>query len=140
MDSMIVFRIGDEHIGVDITSVREVTEIREPVKVPRSPHYILGMVNIRGNILPVISLRRRLGLKGDETDVLLLVVEHKDRIAGLKIDEMYGTKKVLEEHINKRSELLSTKTEKDFFYGVYEAGEKPILLLDLEKVLLKEDK
>jgi purine-binding chemotaxis protein CheW len=140
MEAMIVFRIGDEHIGVDIAQVREVTETQSPVPVPRSPNFLLGLVNIRGEVIPVISLKKRLGFAGDEAGNLLLIVEDGGRLAGVKVDELFGTKKVIDARINRRAELLSTRKEKDFFYGVYEDDGKPILILDLGKVLSKEDK
>jgi purine-binding chemotaxis protein CheW len=140
MEAMIVFRIGDEHIGVDIAYVREVTEALAPVPVPRAPNFLLGLVNIRGEVIPVISLKKRLGFEGDETGDLLLIVEDDGRLAGVKVDELFGTKKVIDARINRRAELLSTRKEKDFFYGVYEDDGKPILILDLGKVLSKEDK
>ena len=140
MEAMIVFRIGDEHIGVDISQVREVTEAQAPVPVPRSPAFLVGLVNIRGEVIPVISLKRRLGLSGEEAGNLLIIVENKGRLAGIKVDELFGTKKVIDTHINRRAEFLSTREEKDFFDGVYEAEGKPILILNLGKVLSKEDK
>jgi purine-binding chemotaxis protein CheW len=140
MEAMIVFRIGDEHIGVDIAQVREVTEALLPVPVPRSPDFLLGLVNIRGEVIPVISLKKRLGFTGDDAGKLLLIVEDEGRLAGVKVDELFGTKKVIDARINRRAELLSTRKEKDFFYGVYEDDGKPILILDLGKVLSKEDK
>ncbi len=140
MESMIVFRVGDEHIGIDIRKVHEVTEIGNPVAVPKSPEFLLGLVNIRGNVIPVLSLKRRLGFSGDEEGNLLLIVEDKGRSAGIKVDELFGTKKTDEAHINRRAELLSTRREKDFFLGVYEGEEKPILILNLEKTISKEDK
>lgn len=140
MEAMIVFKIGDEHIGVDISKVREVTETQNPVVVPKSPEFLLGLVNIRGDVIPVLSLKKRLGFSGDEVGNLLLIVEDNRRVAGIKVDELFGTKKIDEKHINRRAELLSTKKEKDFFLGVYEGEEKPILILDLAKTLSKEDK
>ncbi|OPX18220.1 hypothetical protein BXT86_02355 [candidate division WOR-3 bacterium 4484_100] len=140
MDTIIVFRIGDEHIGIDINKVREVTESTEPVAVPGTPNFLLGLVNVRGEIIPVVSLKKRLGLKGEEQGNVLLIIEEKGRLAGLKVDELFGTKKIKEKEINRRSEFLSTKKEKQFFYGVCETGEKPILILDLVRTLSKEDK
>jgi purine-binding chemotaxis protein CheW len=140
MNAMIVFRIGEEYIGVDITQVREVTEVHKPVMVPKSPDFLLGIVNVRGNVIPVVSLRKRLGLGGDETGNLLLIVEENGRVAGLQVDELFGSKKIVETKINRRAELLATKKEKDFFMGVYEDEEKPVLMLNLGKTLSKEDK
>lgn len=135
MDTLITFNILDELIGLDIKKVREVTELPAVVSVPRAPEFVLGLANIRGEVIPIISLRRRLGLSGDEVCNLSLVVEDDERIAGLRVDKLVGTKKINEKNINKNSELLSTKKEKDFFLGVYETDERPILILNLKRVL-----
>jgi purine-binding chemotaxis protein CheW len=139
MDTIIVFRVGEELIGIDIAKVREVTEVQVPVAVPRAPDFLLGLVNVRGEVVPVLSLRKRLGFGGDELGSVLLVVDHEGRVAGLKVDALLGTRKIVESNIRKDSELLSTKKEKDFFLGVYETDEKPVLILDLSKTLSKED-
>lgn len=139
MDAIILFKVGDELIGVDIRSVREVAEGHQPVPVPKTPDFLIGMVNIRGEVIPVISLHRRLGLSDQNITNKLLIVEDRGRLAAIAVDELMGTRKIGKERINKRSELLSTKKEKKFFLGVYEGDQKPILLLDLEKTLSKED-
>jgi purine-binding chemotaxis protein CheW len=140
METLIVFKIGDEHVGLDITKVREVTEMQNIVPVPRSPEFLLGLVNVRGEVVPVLSLKKRFGLSGQEESNVLLVVEDKERIAGLLVDALLGTKKIDERKMNRNSELISTKKEKDFFLGVFETDEKPILILDLSRTLVKEDK
>jgi len=139
MDILIIFKIAEELIGLDIRKVREVTELPAVVPVPKSPEFLFGLANIRGEVVPIVSLRRRLGISGDELCNLLLVVEEEERIAGLRVDNLVGTRKIDERNINKNSELLSTKKEKDFFLGVYETEEKPILILNLKKVLAKEE-
>jgi purine-binding chemotaxis protein CheW len=140
MDTIITFKIGAEIVGIDISKVREVTEITKPMVVPRTPDFLLGLVNVRGEVVPVISLKKRLGLGGEELGNFLLVIEDGGRVAGLKVDELLGTKKIVESKINLKSELLSTRKEKDFFLGVYETDGKPILILNLSKTLAKEDK
>jgi purine-binding chemotaxis protein CheW len=138
MDTLIIFKIAEESIGLDIKKVREVTELPVTVPVPKAPDFLVGLANIRGEVVPIISLRRRLGISGDELCNLILVVEEENRIAGLRVDSLVGTKKIDEKSINKDSEILSTKKEKNFFLGVYDIEEKPILVLNLDKVLAKE--
>ncbi len=140
MKMMIVFRLGDEHFALDITKVREVTEMQNPVPVPKSPQFVLGLVNIRGNVIPIVSLKRRLGIGGDETGALLLLIEDNGRVAGVKVDELYGTKRVNEKRIKRRKKRISMKKKGDFFHGVYEGEKKPILVLNVEKILSKEDR
>ena len=139
MDSMIVFRIATEHIGVDIVQVREVVESSDLVKVPKSPAFILGLVNIRGNVIPVVSLRKRLGLGGIEGSNTLLITESRGRVAALKVDELFGTKKVDASRISDQTELRTTKDKKELFLGIYEEETKPIHILNLDKILSKED-
>ncbi|MEO0123904.1 MAG: chemotaxis protein CheW [candidate division WOR-3 bacterium] len=138
MDTLIIFKVADESIGLDIKKVREVTELSSYVPVPKAPDFLTGLANIRGEVVPVISLRKRLGIAGDELCNILLVVEEEDRIAGLRIDRLLGTKKIDEKLINRNSELLSTKKDKDFFLGAYETEEKPILILNLPRIFAKE--
>jgi len=140
MKTMIVFRLGDERIALDINKVCEVTEAQSPVPVPKSPQFVLGLINIRGNIIPVLSLKRRLGIEGDETGSLLLIVEDSGRVAAIKVDELYGTKKFSEKHIKRRRKIVSMKKGRDFFHGVYDGEKEPILILDLERTLSKEDR
>ncbi|MEO0094947.1 MAG: chemotaxis protein CheW [candidate division WOR-3 bacterium] len=138
IDTLILFKIADELIGVDITKVREVTELPECIVVPQTPEFLLGIANIRGEVVPILSLRKRLGIQGDEICNMILVVEEEGRTAGLRVDSLIGTKKIDSRLINTTSELLSTKKERDFFLGVYEGDEKPILIINLTKVLARE--
>ncbi len=140
MRTMIVFRLGDERIALDISKVREVTEAQCPVPVPKSPRFVLGLVNIRGNVIPVLSLKKRLGIDGDETGSLLLIVEDSGRVAAIQVDELYGTKKFSEKRIKRRKKIISIRKRRDFFHGVYEGEKQPIFILDLEKTLSKEDR
>ncbi|MCX7994915.1 MAG: chemotaxis protein CheW [candidate division WOR-3 bacterium] len=135
MDTLIIFKIADELIGIDIKMVREVTELPPSVPVPKAPDFVLGLANIRGEVVPIISLRLRLGVGGEEQSNMILVVEEGERIAGLRVDSLLGTKKIDERLINRNPELLSTRKEKDFFIGAYETEEKPVLILNLSRVL-----
>jgi|UniRef100_A0A7V3RGI3 purine-binding chemotaxis protein CheW len=135
MDTLIIFKIVDELIGIDIKKVREVTELADFVPVPKAPEFVLGLTNIRGEVVPILSLRNLFGISGEELSKILLVVEDEERVAGLRVDGLVGTKKIDERLINKNSELLSTKRERDFFLGAYETEEKPILILNLKRVL-----
>ncbi|MEO0185107.1 MAG: chemotaxis protein CheW [candidate division WOR-3 bacterium] len=139
METLIIFKIAEEIVGMDIKKVREVTELPAVVPVPKSPDFLFGLANIRGEIVPVISLRKRFGIGGEELCNLLLVVEDGERIAGLQVDSLLGTKKINERNINTNSDILSTKKKKDFFLGVYETEEKPILILDLNKTLTETE-
>ncbi|MEO0141803.1 MAG: chemotaxis protein CheW [candidate division WOR-3 bacterium] len=138
METLIVFKIAEEKLGLDITKVREVTEIKDLVPVPQAPNFLTGLVNVRGEIVPVLSLKKRFGLEKIEESNVLLVVEDKGRIAGIRVDSLLGTKKIDENKINRSSEIISTKKEKDFFLGVLETEESPILILDLAKILSKK--
>ncbi|MEO0136823.1 MAG: chemotaxis protein CheW [candidate division WOR-3 bacterium] len=139
METLIIFKIGDELVGIDIRKVREVTELPPFVPVPHAPNFILGLANIRGEIVPIISLRQRLGITGEEQSNMILVIEEEERIAGLRVDGLWGTKKIDSHLINRNSELLVTRKERDFFVGAYEGEEKPILILNLSRVIAREE-
>ncbi|KPK73605.1 hypothetical protein AMJ87_01330 [candidate division WOR_3 bacterium SM23_60] len=139
MDALIVFRIGSEHIGIDIKSVREVAEAQDPVAVPQSPDFVKGLVNIRGEVIPVVSLRKRMHMEGDDSGNKLLIVEDGGNIAGLIVDELLGTEKLKKKKLHRRADLLVTRKDRRFFVGLYETSDKPILILDITKALSKEE-
>jgi len=82
------FQVGRETYGVPITSLHEIVRVPEITAVPDAPEYMEGVINLRGKIVSVIDLRKRLGEKkiGSSRRNRILVVEHKNKLAGLIVD------------------------------------------------------
>ncbi|HAA24975.1 MAG TPA: chemotaxis protein CheW [Ruminiclostridium sp.] len=134
------FRVGDEEFGVDIRQVREINKLQEFFKVPTTPPFIEGLINLRGNVLTVFNLRKRLGMPDKDFDEnsKIIVVNYKDFLVGFTVDMVSEIVKVPEEDIENTPPSI-TGFERRFLSGVAKVGEKLILMLDLENVLSPDE-
>ncbi|MBA7542576.1 hypothetical protein ES705_34899 [subsurface metagenome] len=129
------FNIGSEYFGVDIYSVEEVIQMVEITEMPRSPEFVEGIIDIRGKIVPLINLRRMMGLEQKEhnlnNEIIITKVENKE--IGLIVDNVSEISTVQREQIiepDKETVPLAT-----FLFGVADSGGRLMFLLDLVKVL-----
>ncbi|MEK6531035.1 MAG: chemotaxis protein CheW, partial [Deltaproteobacteria bacterium] len=85
---LVTFRLGNEEYSLDILKVQEIIRHMELTRVPRTPEFVDGVINLRGKVIPVLDLRRRFGLqaaeKTSETRIIVVDVEHIT--VGLKVD------------------------------------------------------
>jgi purine-binding chemotaxis protein CheW len=139
MEQILVFQIGPERLAFDAAKIHQVSEPIETVRVPGSPEYITGIVNFRGMVIPVIDLRKRLGLgpAADQSETMMIVAEENERRLGLVVDRVIGLRQIRAQAIEKTAQLLATKFDKEFFTGIVRLPECPVLLLDLKKLLTK---
>lgn len=93
---VIAFRLGNELVGIDIKKVIKITNHLEITPVPKTPDYILGVMNLRGNIVPVVDLKRKLGLAQtrESEDLSVLVVDTVFGEVGLSVDRIEGAVKI----------------------------------------------
>ena len=139
MEQVLIFQIGPEHLAIEAAKIHKISEPMESVRVPSSPDYVLGIVNFRGMVIPVVDLRKRLGVEpaADQTETMVVIVEEDNRKMGLVVDRVIGLRQIRPESIEKHPQLLATKFDKEFFKGIARLPEFPVLLLDLKKLLLK---
>lgn len=90
---LISFEIGGQELCIDIRMVREIRGWTPATHMPQTPDYVLGVINLRGTVMPVIDLRCRLGLGVTEVSSrhVIVVVQHEDRLAGLLVDAVQET-------------------------------------------------
>lgn len=136
----VTFALEGETYGVDVMAVREVLRFQEVAPVPGAPDYVLGIINIRGAVISVISTRRRFGLPQTEADdnSRIMIVEIGSYIIGIVVDS------VAEVVYLKQSDIESTPNAGQddasrLIQGVCKRGEQLLILLDLEKMLTREE-
>lgn len=90
---LISFAIGGQEYCIDVRSVREIRGWTPATPIPQTPKYILGVINLRGAVMPVLDLRQRLGVGPTEPSPrhVIVVVEHGSRMAGVLVDEVQET-------------------------------------------------
>lgn len=138
---VLTFVVGGEVYGVEILSIREIIKLREITEVPRAPRFLLGVVTVRGLVLPVVDLRMRLRLEMPALgrSARILVVVHKGERFGLLVDEVRGVVRFADEQIEPVPTSLAP-SEAPFLAGIGrypddDGEERMVILLSLDAVL-----
>mgnify|MGYP000047007468 CR=1 FL=1 len=137
---VVLFTLNGVLYGADVHQVREVREVQDITPVPYAPMYVEGVTNLRGEVIPVINLRKRFGIGGEEgkgKNKIMIVVQGKDkRVVGVIVDSVMEVTSISQENIEQTPEIIST-TESECVLGVAKRGENLVVLLDLEKAVSK---
>jgi len=135
---LVGFKLSDEQFGVEILCVREIIRVVSITRVPRAPGFVEGIINLRGEVIPVIDLRKRLNLEGREFDnsTRLIVVELNDQQIGFIVDSVSQVLRVPADAIEEPPEMV-TGIDSEFILGVtrIDDGERLLLILDLKRIL-----
>jgi len=133
---LVCFRMGKETFGADIFAVREIVRVPEITHVPGAPSFVLGVINLRGRIISVVDLGKRLGLSATAPgpSSRILVVNLNGVVVGFLVDAATEVLKLAEDAVEPTPEV-SAAVNANYLDGVGKVGGRLILLLDLEKVL-----
>lgn len=137
----VVFKIGNEEYGIDIMSVKEIGPYQESVKVPNAPVFVEGIINYRGNVIPIISLHKRFNIeqKGIDNNTRIIVINLKEKQIGFIVDEASQTIRLDDKDIDPTPDIVAGIDSK-YITGVGKLDERLIILVDLEKMLTDEEK
>lgn len=137
----IVVKLGDEKYGIDISNVDNIVRMQRITRVPKSQPYYVGVINLRGEVVPIMSLRRRFGLEEDEysaaTRIIIIHLEDQSMI-GFVVDEVQEVVNLDASTIEKPAFKLD-EVNASFLAGIGKEGEDLISLLDIVAVV-KEKK
>jgi len=137
----ITFHVGEELFGVNILCVEEIITPRAYTTIPRTPKYFLGIINLRGEVISIIDLRKRFKVqpKGPDTQNRIVVIELKGMKLGMMVDSISSIVRVEEAQIQHTTRIMATGTQQ-YIGGTYKLDEKQILLLlDQHKLVQEED-
>lgn len=132
---LIAFRIGGQEFCVNIMIVREIRGWTKATPMPHSPDYMLGVINLRGAVLPIIDLSRRLGMKAAEPTArhVIIVVQVGQKIAGLLVDAVSDILGVTDEYVQPIPEV-SADHVREFARGIIAVEGRMICLLELDSL------
>lgn len=139
---LVGFMIGNELFGVNILMVQEIIRGAAITHVPKSPAFVEGVINLRGSIIPVIDLRKRLDLYLEpkkEGKNWILLLDIGGRITGFVVDRVTEVLKIQEDRLEAAPEIVTAGLESQYIQGVCEIGEKLLILLDFNRILLLEE-
>ncbi|MBI3354685.1 MAG: chemotaxis protein CheW [Nitrospirae bacterium] len=132
----VVFKIGKELFGVGIDAIREIVRVPEVTEVPDAPHFLDGVINLRGRIVPVVDLRKRMGIQyADKTKATrVLITENSGSMVGLLVDAASEVIRIQPDAVDEPPEMISA-IGVEYITGVAKLNERLIILLDIKKIL-----
>ena len=136
----VTFSLENETYGIDVMRVQEVLPMSEIAPVPGAPPYVLGIINLRGNVVTVIDTRMRFGLASAESGSAsrIVVIETGDQVAGILVDSVAEVINVREDEVDTAPNVGNEESSK-YIYGVVSRGEELLILVDVNKLLSREE-
>jgi len=134
-----VFTLADKEYGVDISQVREVIRMKEITPVPDTAEFVEGVISLRGHVVPIISLRKKLGLEEKPTTSTnrIIISRPGNHFVGVIVDSVTDVISIEGGDITPPNEVLQ---KAKYLVGVAKLGERLILVADMEKLLSSKDR
>jgi len=136
----LTFALGGEEYGLDILKVQEIIGIMPITRVPRTPEFVRGVINLRGKVIPVVDLRVKFGIgSAQDTDRTCIVVvqvtgKHGFTVMGTVVDEVSEVVDIAEDEIEATPEF-GADIDTDFVLGIGKVADKVVMVLDIDLVL-----
>ncbi|MGL6258014.1 chemotaxis protein CheW [Vibrio sp. WXL103] len=136
----VTFQLEEETYGINVMQVREVLRYTEIAPVPGAPSYVLGIINLRGNVVTVIDTRSRFGLAGGEVtdNTRIIVIESERQVIGILVDSVAEVVYLRSSEIDTTPSVGADESSK-FIQGVSNREGKLLILVDLNKLLSDEE-
>ena len=137
---LVVFDLSSEAYGIDIGTVREIIRLQDITRVPKTPEFVEGVINLRGKVIPVLDLRKRFDLEvADQSEEnRIVVVDIRGQDIGMVVDAVTEVLRIPANSVEPPSSVIVT-ADSDYLVGIAKLEQRMIILLDLERVLSDTD-
>lgn len=136
----VTFRLENESYGINVMQVQEVLRYTEIAPVPGAPPYVLGIINLRGNVVTVIDTRSRFALTNAETtdQTRIVIIEAESQVVGILVDAVAEVVYLRQSEIETTPNVGNDESAK-FIQGVCHKNDELLILVDLEKLMSDEE-
>jgi purine-binding chemotaxis protein CheW len=136
----VTFHLENEKYGIKVMQVQEVLRMTEIAPVPGAPHYVLGIINLRGNVVTVIDTRRRFGLPDAESDdeTRIVIIEADNNVVGILVDSVAEVVDLRTSEIETAPNVGNDESSK-YIQGVSSRDDELLILVDVNKLLSDEE-
>ncbi|MBP7891931.1 MAG: chemotaxis protein CheW [Firmicutes bacterium] len=137
---LVVFELGDESYGVDISRVQDINRMQEITEIPHAPESVVGVINLRGRVIPVIDLRKRFGLPDavHTKDTRIVVVHLEGNLIGVIVDAVSQVLRIPAGIVEPPSPVLAG-VDSRYLRGIAKLDDRLVILLDLDFVLSRRE-
>lgn len=138
---LVIFRLAGEEFGVDISEVKEIIKMEDITTIPNIEDTIKGVINLRGKIIVVMSLAKKLNLQAKQADkdARIIIIEIGENVVGMIVESVAEVLRVTSDKISASPEIISREINADYLQGVCVLNERLVILLDLAKILNTKD-
>jgi len=139
-NQFVIFKLGEERYAVDILNVGGISEFRDVTKVPNAPYFIDGIINLRGDIIPIVSLKKRFNIpeKAVDSDTRIIINNIRGKDIGFVVDEASQVIKIDDADIEDAPDIVKG-ADRQYISGVGKVNDQIVILLNLEKILSEEE-
>ena len=136
----VTFSIGTEEYGIEIKQVQEITAFRSLTNLPSTPEHVKGILNLRGNVIPVMDPRILFGMPEVEYDKssVIIIFSAQEKTVGMIVDRISDVLTIDKEAIEETPDM-AVNINTQFLNGVGKVGDKFVIVLDIDKIFAKED-
>jgi purine-binding chemotaxis protein CheW len=134
-----VFKVGEEDFGIGIEQIVEILSAQRVHSLPELPEFLSGVITVRGEVIPLLDLRKRFGVKSPETREFIIVVQYDNEKLGLLVDEIREIVALNAEDISSPPSIFKGLRKK-YLTGLGKKDDKIIILLDVDYLLSSEEK
>ena len=139
---LVGFFIGDEMFGVDILTVQEIIRDSPITPIPDAPDFLEGVINLRGSIIPVIDLRKRLKLVKPanlDLEVWIIILTVEGRVTGFVVDRVTKVLQVPESSIKPPPDIVVAGLKSQYIHGVCKLDQRLLILLEFSRILMVDE-
>ena len=139
---LVSFNLDQEEYGVDVLKVREIIRMPMVTRVPNTPYYVEGVINLRGKVVPIICMRKKFGLTESENDkqTRIMVMDMEGELMGFIVDAVSEVIRISGSEIQPSPAMVAGGIDQECIAGVINQAERLLVLLNLEKMFSRDEK
>lgn len=140
---LVVFKLGNEEYGVDISEVERIIKMTEVTRIPHAPGFVEGIINLRGKIVVIVNLLKRFGTFNEEEHIgsHIIVSEVEGSSFGIIVDDVEEVLKINKKDTRKAPGIIASKIHAEYLkgIGILDEGKRLLILIDLKKILAEKE-
>lgn len=138
---LVSFMLSDEEYGVEVLRVREIIRMPPITRMPNTPHYLEGIINLRGKVIPIISMRKRFGLEEAEynSHTRIMVMDVAGGLTGFIVDGVSEVIRIRSSEIQPPPAMVSENLDQEFIMGVFNHADRLLIIMDVVRMFSHEE-
>ena len=137
----IIFTIGEEKFGVDVKQIKQIIPLSETTYIPNAPSFVRGVINLRGDIIPIVELKEKLSLKAEKSegkDAKIIIVELDNNNIGMQVDSVTEMMRLYSDEIADPPKIVKGINH-NYLKGVGKLNDELLIILDLSSILSDDE-